>query len=86
MIQSYHIKIRDYSCRIVPYFRIEKEEISLYKEKIPYMLTGSLVSSFHGNTRSTHDIDIIISITGDNVPARRIIIMVQAFRRKHETI
>jgi len=37
MIQSYHIKIRDYSCRIVPYFRIEKEEISLYKEKIPYM-------------------------------------------------
>ena len=32
------------------------------------MLTGSLVSSFQGNPRSTHDIDIIILITSDNIP------------------
>jgi len=41
---------------------------SLEKGNIPYMLTGSLVSSFQGNPRSTHDIDIIISIRLDNIP------------------
>ena len=47
---------------------LEKTIKSLEREKIPYMLTGSLVSSFQGNPRSTYDIDIIISITSDNIP------------------
>lgn len=40
------------------------EEIAkkLTEKNIPYMLTGSLVSSLQGIPRSTHDIDIIISI------------------------
>lgn len=29
---------------------------------VPYMLTGSIVSSIQGEPRSTHDIDIVISI------------------------
>jgi hypothetical protein len=40
---------------------------SLEKGDIPYMLTGSLVSSFQGSPRSTHDIDIIISIKMDDI-------------------
>lgn len=47
---------------------LEKTIKSLDSEQIPYMLTGSLVSSFQGNPRSTHDIDIIISITNANIP------------------
>jgi hypothetical protein len=27
---------------------------------IPYMVTGSLASSFHGRPRSTHDVDVVI--------------------------
>lgn len=34
----------------------------LSKNKIPYMLTGSIVSSLQGEPRLTHDIDIIIMI------------------------
>ena len=30
--------------------------------EIPYMLTGSVVSSLQGEPRSTHDIDIVISL------------------------
>jgi hypothetical protein len=41
---------------------LEKAIKSLERESIPYMLTGSLVSSFQGIPRSTHDIDIIISV------------------------
>jgi hypothetical protein len=33
---------------------------ALEAEAIPYMLTGSLASSFHGEPRSTRDIDIVI--------------------------
>jgi hypothetical protein len=47
---------------------LKKTVRSLEKEDIPYMLTGSLVSSFQGNPRSTHDIDIIISIRMDDIP------------------
>lgn len=32
----------------------------LTKAGIPYMLSGSIGSSFHGKPRSTHDIDIVI--------------------------
>ncbi|MCX6557277.1 MAG: hypothetical protein NTW95_07615 [Candidatus Aminicenantes bacterium] len=40
----------------------------LSAQKIPYMLTGSLVSSIQGEPRSTHDIDIIISIHPSDIP------------------
>jgi hypothetical protein len=33
---------------------------ALEAEAIPYMLTGSLASSFHGEPRATRDIDIVI--------------------------
>ncbi len=46
----------------------------LSARKIPYMLTGSLVSSIQGEPRSTHDIDIIISIRPSDIPG-----IVQAF-------
>jgi hypothetical protein len=29
---------------------------------IPYMMTGSIVSSLHGEPRSTHDIDVVVQI------------------------
>jgi hypothetical protein len=36
---------------------------------IPYMVTGSVVSSVQGEPRSTHDIDLVIVITIDKIPA-----------------
>jgi hypothetical protein len=36
---------------------------------IPYMLTGSFASSYHGLPRATQDIDIVISPTADQVRA-----------------
>jgi len=33
-----------------------------------YMLTGSIVSSLQGIPRSTHDIDIVLSISKTDVP------------------
>jgi hypothetical protein len=47
---------------------LEKTVKSLEKANIPYMLTGSLVSSFQGNPRSTHDIDIVVSIKMGDIP------------------
>ena len=35
---------------------------------IPYMVTGSIASSLHGEPRSTHDIDIVVQIKKDDVP------------------
>ena len=35
---------------------------------IPYMATGSLVSSLQGEPRSTHDIDLVVSITPAAMP------------------
>jgi len=34
---------------------------------IPYMLTGSFASSYHGSPRATQDIDIVISPTPDQI-------------------
>jgi hypothetical protein len=34
---------------------------------IPYMLTGSFASSFHGKPRATQDIDVVISATPDQL-------------------
>ena len=43
-------------------FRLVEGVITkLEGNNIPYMLTGSIVSSLQGVPRSTHDIDIIIS-------------------------
>jgi len=36
--------------------------------KIPYMLTGSYVSSMQGFPRSTHDIDIVVLIDPSKIP------------------
>jgi hypothetical protein len=36
---------------------------------IEYMLTGSIVSSFQGNPRSTHDIDVVVQLPSSDVPA-----------------
>jgi hypothetical protein len=35
---------------------------ALDRAEIPYMITGSIVSSLQGEPRATHDIDIIVSI------------------------
>ena len=36
---------------------------------IPYMLTGSVASSLQGEPRSTHDIDVVVSIRESELPA-----------------
>ena len=36
---------------------------------IPYMLTGSFASSYHGLPRATQDIDFVISPTPDQIRA-----------------
>jgi hypothetical protein len=43
----------------------------LEQAAIPYMLTGSIVSSLQGEPRSTHDIDIVVEISADQVQAIR---------------
>ncbi|MCI0621956.1 MAG: hypothetical protein L0387_09840 [Acidobacteria bacterium] len=35
---------------------------TLETAQIPYMLTGSLVSSLQGEPRSTHDMDVVVSL------------------------
>jgi len=41
---------------------------TLEKSEIPYMLTGSYVSSLQGYPRSTHDIDIVVLIDQSKIP------------------
>jgi len=49
-------------------FRLLEEVVKKLKlSNIPYMLTGSIVSSLQGVPRSTHDIDIIISISEEDI-------------------
>ncbi len=49
-------------------FRLLEEIIKkLESSNIPYMLTGSIVSSLQGVPRSTHDIDVIISISEKDI-------------------
>jgi hypothetical protein len=40
---------------------------ALEDAQIPYMLTGSVVSSFQGDPRASHDIDVVVEITTDQV-------------------
>jgi hypothetical protein len=35
---------------------------------VPYMLTGSVVSSFYGEPRATHDFDFVVALGEDLVP------------------
>jgi len=46
---------------------LEKIILALNNSRIQYMITGSLASSLQGEPRSTHDIDIVISIPGTAV-------------------
>ena len=49
-------------------FELLKEVVQfLNTAHTPYMLTGSIVSSFQGEPRSTHDIDMMILFDKDNV-------------------
>ena len=41
----------------------------LDRHQIPYMVTGSVASSFHGRPRSTHDTDIVIDPIGPRLDA-----------------
>jgi hypothetical protein len=36
---------------------------ALEKAGVPYMLTGSFASSIHGTPRATHDVDLVIAPT-----------------------
>ena len=47
---------------------LEKAVKVLSENNIQYMLTGSIVSSLQGIPRSTHDIDIVLSISKTDVP------------------
>lgn len=40
---------------------------ALDRAKIQYMITGSVVSSLHGEPRSTHDIDMVVAIQSPKV-------------------
>jgi hypothetical protein len=46
---------------------LEKVIKSLNAYKIPYMLSGSMCSSFHGHPRATNDADIIINPTTEQL-------------------
>lgn len=39
----------------------------LHKEKIPYMVTGSVSVIFYGRPRASHDIDFVIEISKENL-------------------
>lgn len=41
---------------------------ALDRAAIPYLLTGSLVSSLQGEPRATHDIDLVIDVAQNDVP------------------
>jgi hypothetical protein len=39
----------------------------LERHDVPYMLTGSVASSYHGRPRATHDTDVVIDLTPDQL-------------------
>ncbi len=43
--------------------------VALCSTDAPYMIVGSVAASFHGFSRATHDIDVVVSILPDAVPA-----------------
>jgi hypothetical protein len=46
---------------------LERVVRALDQAAIPYMLTGSLVSSLQGEPRLTHDIDVVVSVPGGSI-------------------
>lgn len=42
---------------------------ALERAQIDYMITGSIASSLHGEPRATHDIDLVVRIDQDAIPA-----------------
>ena len=46
---------------------LKKVVQALNENKIDYMITGSTASSFYGEPRSTHDIDVVVSISKADV-------------------
>jgi len=61
------VKIEDFLRRICA---------ALEMNRVPYMVTGSLASSVHGEPRSTNDLDVVIAPTRDQLFS-----LVQLFRR-----
>ena len=58
-------------------FKITHQVVTLLDRlDIPYLVGGSLASSFHGIPRATQDIDIVAAIQMENIPA-----LVQAFQK-----
>ncbi|MEA2326641.1 MAG: hypothetical protein QOE68_1600, partial [Thermoanaerobaculia bacterium] len=49
---------------------------ALEMNHVPYMVTGSLASSVHGEPRSTNDLDVVIAPTRDQLFS-----LVQLFKR-----
>ncbi len=47
--------------------------MALEAEAIPYMLTGSHASSLLGEPRSTHDVDLVVSIEGEAARVQRLL-------------
>lgn len=43
--------------------------LTRYSSRIPYMVAGSVASSFHGRPRSTHDADIVIDPSPEQLNA-----------------
>lgn len=48
---------------------LQRTLVALTAAKIPYMLTGSLASAYHGAPRTTQDIDIVIAPTSGSLKA-----------------
>jgi hypothetical protein len=46
---------------------LQRVTAALERAGIPYMLTGSFASVFYGSPRSTQDIDLVISATGEQL-------------------
>lgn len=41
---------------------------TLDRLEIPYMVVGSVAASFHGLTRATHDVDLVVALRPQDVP------------------
>lgn len=48
---------------------LDNLRIALEENAVPYMVTGSLASSVHGVPRATHDIDVVVELTRDQLLA-----------------
>jgi hypothetical protein len=54
----------------------------LNKNTIPYMVTGSVVSSLQGEPRSTHDIDLIVMLDVQSASSLAALFPKESFYRK----